>query len=315
MGQAFHAGVLASLEQDLGWDPRTAEVIVGTSAGSITGAALRLGVAASDMAAFALDEPLSPSGEAFFAGIGAANGELPAPPAADFLRGWRLPTPALLARSVRRPWTLRPAAIASTLLPPGQYDLLERTQVLDAFGDEWPEGLWLCAARRDNARRVVFGRPGAPSARLSEAVAASCAIPGYFAPVTIGTREYLDGGVHSPTNADVLARSELDLVIVVAPMSSAHGSVRSADGAIRWASHRRLDSEIRRLRSRGTEVVRFEPSASTLKVMGVNAMAEDRSANVVRAARQGAAAHASAGRSASRLAALAGSRSQHSGVA
>jgi predicted acylesterase/phospholipase RssA len=70
---------------------------------------------------------------------------------------------------------------------------------------------------------VVFGRPGSPRARLSEAVAASCAIPAYFSPVTIGTKQYVDGGVHSATNADVLGHACLDLVIVVAPMSAAHG--------------------------------------------------------------------------------------------
>ena len=49
VGQAYHSGVLAALEHDLGWDPRTAEVIVGTSAGSITGTLLRLGVSAEDL--------------------------------------------------------------------------------------------------------------------------------------------------------------------------------------------------------------------------------------------------------------------------
>ena len=38
VGQAYHAGVLAAIELDLGWDPREADVIVGTSAGSVVGA-------------------------------------------------------------------------------------------------------------------------------------------------------------------------------------------------------------------------------------------------------------------------------------
>ena len=44
VGQAYHAGVLAALEVDLGWDARTADVIVGTSAGSVMGTALRMGL-------------------------------------------------------------------------------------------------------------------------------------------------------------------------------------------------------------------------------------------------------------------------------
>ena len=132
----------------------------------------------------------------------------------------------------------------------------------------------------------MFGRAGSPFARLSEAVAASCAIPSYFAPVPIGARHYIDGGVHSATNADVLVHAGLDVVIVVSPMSAAHGTSRGADAGMRWAMHRRLEREIRRLRAQGTKVVRFEPSAATLAVMGLNAMAEDRSAEVADAARQ-----------------------------
>jgi NTE family protein len=162
----------------------------------------------------------------------------------------------------------------------------------------------VCAARRDHGRRVVFGRRGSPPAKLSAAVAASCAIPAYFAPVLIGSREYVDGGVHSATNADVLSRAGLDLVIVVAPMSAAHGRSRHADAAVRWAMHRRLDREVRRLRDAGTEVIRIEPSARTLAVMGLNAMAEDRSSAVVDAAYDDAASLVATPRTRFRLAAL-----------
>ena len=48
VGQAYQAGVLAALERETSWDPHRAAVIVGTSAGSVTGAALRAGVPATD---------------------------------------------------------------------------------------------------------------------------------------------------------------------------------------------------------------------------------------------------------------------------
>lgn len=304
VGQAFHAGVLAALEQDIGWDPRTAEVIVGSSAGSVTGATLRLGVAAADLAARACGQAVSPAGAAFFDAIDGADQALPGPSVAALLRGWQLPSPALLTRTIRRPWAARATAMASTLLPSGRYDLRERTQVLDRLGNGWPSGLWLCAARRDTGRRVVFGRSGSPTARISEAVAASCAIPSYFAPVPIGRRHYIDGGVHSPTNADVLTHAGLDVVIVVSPMSAAHGSGRGPDAAVRWAMHRRLEREIRHLRAQGTQVVRFEPGPDTLRIMGLNAMAEDRSGRVAEAARHDALTHASSERAARRLAAI-----------
>jgi NTE family protein len=310
VGQAFHAGVLAALEQETGWDPRTAEVIVGSSAGSVTGAAMRLGVAASDLAARAAGQSVSASGAAFFAAVDGADQSLPVPSAIDLLHGWHLPSPGLVARAIRRPWAARPAAIASTFLPSGRYDLRERTRVLDGLRPGWPPGLLICATRQDDGRRVVFGRPGAPYALLSEAVAASCAIPSYFASVPLGGHQHIDGGVHSPTNADVLARAQLDVVIVVSPMSAAHGSSRGADAGMRWAMHRRLEREIRRLRVHGTTVVRFEPGPATLAVMGLNAMAEDRSAEVADAARRDAMAHATTARSARRLLALVAPRSR-----
>jgi NTE family protein len=304
VGQAYHAGVLAALEEELGWDARTADLIVGTSAGSVAGSALRLGVEPRDLAAWAGDEPLSPTGAAFFDALGGAAEDLPAPHLRDALHGWHLPSRKLLTRAVTRPWRLRLTSTAGALLPDGRYDLQQRTRVLDQLGIDWPEGLWICACRRDDGRRVVFGRGAATPARLSQAVAASCAIPAYFSPVRIGGHDHVDGGMHSPTNADVLAHSGLDLVIVVSPMSAAHGSSRAPDAAMRWAMHRRLESEARRLRREGAEVVRFEPNPRTLSVMGVNAMAEDRAAAVVAAAREDTAAHLRSGRTAQRLTGL-----------
>lgn len=284
VGQAYHAGVLAALEHDLGWDPRTADVIVGSSAGSVTGTLLRLGVPASDLAAYAVEAPLSVDGEPVLTRLAGDDDEFPAFRAVDALRPWRLPSPALLLRLARRPWALRPAVAAMTLLPAGRVDIAARAAVLDDVVEGWPDGLWICVARRSDGGRVVFGRPGAPTGPLAQAVAASCSIPAYFAPVTIGGTEYFDGGVHSPTNADVLRRRDLDLVIVVSPMSAARGRSTGPDAPARWSAHRRLAREVARLRAAGTTVVRFEPGNRVLRAMGVNMMATDRSDAVVQQA-------------------------------
>jgi NTE family protein len=310
VGQAYHAGVLAALENDLGWDPRSADLIVGSSAGSVTGAALRLGAPALDLAAYAVDAPVSDDAATLFETLGGPP-ELPPFEARSLLRPWRMPSRALLARVVRRPWAVRGAAAAATLLPAGEVDLLDHAVVLDELcGGELPDGLWLCAARRDHGGRVVFGRPGAPEPRLSEAVAASCAIPGYFCPVRVDGTEYVDGGVHSPTNADVLRHEGLDLVIVVSPMSAARGLARTPDALARRAAHRRLELETRRLRAAGTEVVRIEPGPRVLAAMGINAMADDRSDRVLRAAFLDAGGYLATERIARRLAGL-GTRTRH----
>jgi NTE family protein len=286
VGQAYHAGVLATLAEHTGWDPRDARVIVGSSAGSVTGSVLRLGASAADLAAYASDRPLSDDGAALFARLGSRQRDFPPFDLTRLARGWRVPSPRLAVRTLRRPWALRPAAAAAALLPGGGIDLLEHTSAFEQLvpSSEWPEGLLICATRRDDAARVVFGRPGTPKASLAAAVAASCAIPGYFAPVRVGTREYVDGGAHSPTNADVLRASGIDLAVVVSPMSARGGRARTADSVVRLAAHRRLQRETARLRAAGIEVLAFEPNARTLQVMGVNAMAQDRSAAVVQAA-------------------------------
>jgi NTE family protein len=283
VGQAYHAGVLAALEHDLGWDPRTADVIVGSSAGSVTGSLLRLGVPASDLASKLVESPLSTEGEPIMAALDDDGEELPGFDLGDVVRPWRAPSRRLMTRVARRPWAFRPSVAAATLLPAGRFDLRTRTGPLGALAPDWPEGLWLCVARRSDGARVVLGRPGSPKAELADAVAASCAIPGYFSPVRIGGIAYLDGGVHSPTSADVLRREGLDVVVVVSPMSSAR-RLSTMDGAMRWSAHRRLMHEVDRLKAAGTTVVRYEPDRRCARVMGVNAMASDRSERVVQAA-------------------------------
>jgi NTE family protein len=307
VGQAYEAGVLAALAHDLGWDPRTAEIIVGSSAGSVTGALLRLGVPADDLAAFTVEAPLlSLEAQHVLERIGAEPPSFPKLELRDLTRGWRLPSPALLARTIRRPLAFRPTAAAATLMPRGKVDIAGRAAVLDAVaGEHWPDGLWICIARRSDGHRVVLGREGSPEATLAQGVAASCAIPGYFAPVRIEGVQYIDGGVHSPTNADVLKRSGLDLVIVVSPMSAVRGKARGPNAAFRWSTHRRLADEVRQLKRAGTEVVRFEPGARSLAAMGMNAMAEDRSAPVVQAAFFEAGRHAGHPKVVDRLAPIA----------
>jgi NTE family protein len=285
VGQAYQAGVLAALEREIGWDPRSATVIVGTSAGSVTGAALRVGVPATDLAASLYGVPPSRRGGAILRRILPDDSPLPTPNLFSMLRPWNLPSPALLARTARRPLAFRPDVALSTLIPRGQLDITERAKGLDdLIGDRWPEGLRICAVRRSDGGRVVFGRQGAPPARLASAVLASCAIPGYFRPVSIGGTDYIDGGIHSVTNADVLRGEGLDTVVIISSMSAAHGSANGADGWLRRTVHRRMEREVARLQAAGTAVISLEPGGDARRVMGLKAMAEDRSPRVIEAA-------------------------------
>jgi NTE family protein len=267
-GMAFHAGTLLALTNDFGWDPRQATAIVGTSAGSVVGTLLRSGLSTDDLASWSASVAPAPGGEAFRALLDEAEAE----------------RPTLVRPRWRRPRLgdprLRRALISS--LPNGFVDASSSLAKLASLTEGWPEqALWINAVRRRDLRRVVFGRDFTPD--LGDAVAASCSIPGLFTPVRIGGESYVDGGVHSPTNADVLHGTDVDTVVVLSPMSVRPRAVRStADHAMRLAHARRLRRECRRLRRSGIDVHIFEPDDATLRAMGRNALDRSRSGGVVR---------------------------------
>ena len=129
----------------------------------------------------------------------------------------------------------------------------------------------------------MFGRDAHPP--VADAVAASCAIPGFFAPVVIDGEAHLDGGVHSPTNADVLRREGLDLVLVSSPMSRRGRRPRLLpDQPMRTWAGALVDSEARRLRRAGTPVVAFQPDDHVLATMGLNPMDPSRRSAIASAA-------------------------------
>jgi NTE family protein len=278
VGHAYHAGVLGALEDATGWQPDSAEVIVGTSAGSIVAALVRAGCSARDLANASLRRPLSAAGRALFDRIGRrAEPPFPAVGQADVRRGPAAPHLLL------RPWGLRPGTLGAALLPPGRVPAeAVATGVRNVYGTSWPtRPTWICAVRLDDGRLVVFGRPGAPPASLADAVAASCAIPAFFAPVVIGGARHVDGGVHSVTNADQVAGLSLDLVLVSCPMGAAREPLAyTVDLPVRAAIRRRLEREAAVVRRSGAEVVSFSPTPGDRAAMGSNPMDRGRAAAV-----------------------------------
>ncbi len=295
VGQAYHAGVLAVLEHDFGFDPRSADLIVGTSAGSITGTLLRLGVRAEDLAAWTVKAPLSGDGDVLRQIADTEVPELaPFRPLELLRRPMRLPAVAMVQGALTRPWRFRPLAAAGVLMAPGRRDIGEQLAALRELEHPgWPEPpLWICAVHRHDGRRAVFGRPGSPAPPIHLAVAASCAVPGYFAPVRIDGHTYVDGGVHSPTNAALLRGCGLDLAIVVAPMSGPAGASLSVFAASRRHSARLLRQEVRALEAAGIRTVVFAPGAAEQDVMGDDMMSRDRLDEVIQQSFLAAGAHA-----------------------
>ena len=136
-----------------------------------------------------------------------------------------------------------------------------------------------------------FGRDGSPPAELADAVAASCAIPGFYRPVEIAGRRYVDGGMYSTSNLDLLRAESLDLVICLNPTSSLH-PIRAVDPrewstlVFRRAAGRRLGSEAKKLRAAGTPVVLVQPLERDLQTMSRNLMSTRNRNQVIEVARR-----------------------------
>jgi NTE family protein len=139
----------------------------------------------------------------------------------------------------------------------------------------------VCCVDKRSGRRVVFGAPGAPPASVAEAIAASCAIPWVFAPVRIGEREYVDGGVWSVTNLDAAPARRDTHVLCLDPTAALRAPIRRA---LRLA----VALEVQILRSRGARVRHIVPDDESARAMGTDFMAQSRAAGALAAGyRQG----------------------------
>jgi len=293
MGGAWLTGALAAVADETRWDPRSADQLVGTSAGAMMGSLLAAGVPPWFMVAHSAGE--------VFEGVTDANGRPAAEADRDAGATFRLhraPPPIgpgswrLALTTLTRPADFPPAARLSGWLPRGvvSTEPLKDTirRVVRSGWTDHPS-LWLVACDYATGERVVFGREDAPRADLADAVAASCAIPGFYHPVAIAGRRYVDGGMWSASNLDLLRGRGLDLVICLNPTSSLdRSSTRSpldrVAGAFRSLSGRRLGSEAKQLRSEGVEVVLIQPVAEDHAAMGRNWMSGRRRHRVIETA-------------------------------
>ncbi len=254
------------------------DVMLGTSAGSVLAAALRCGVSIEEIVAHQRGEPVGA-----LAGVGEVHGgPWPRPPRLRF------GSPRLMASALVAPHRVHPTVGASAWLPVGREShaglhamvaLLHSTAPSCAAASHWVQGgqTWVVAVDYDTGERVVFGRPGAPPARLADAVIASCSVPGWYQPVVIDGRRYVDGGVRSATSLGLMASERVDEVCVLAPMASLVADRR-------YAPHLRLERrvrslftfmllrDIRALRAAGVKVTVLTPGPEDLAVMGVNLM-------------------------------------------
>jgi NTE family protein len=297
LGAAWTIGALTALHEELGFDPRTARWILGTSAGSILAALIGAGASPADLWRHQQGEPVveGPLVGQVFDYDNAAGGAAPPRP----LPG--IGSPRLIARSMRHPGRYPTMAVISAFLPPGRGSLSDVSRMVEEI---IPSGGWSAhpgvrtiAMDYDTGERVVFGEPDAPRADLAEAVVASCSIPGWFPPAQIGDRRYVDGGAVSNTSLDLLAADRLpggeplDEVYVVAPMAARGydrptGMMRRLERGFRHRVTRRMLLEAKQVRAGGTRVIVLCPGPEDLESLGANLMDPSRRAEVLATARR-----------------------------
>jgi NTE family protein len=254
-GVAWELGMLCGLREH-GVDLAAADLIVGTSAGAIVGAQLATGVDPEERYAAQLLPPDGQTAAALGTGamlrlaLAAIAGGRDAQRARARIGGF-----ALRART--GPESERIAVIGSRLPV-----------------HEWPQrALRITAVDAHTGEFVVLDRDsGVP---LVEAVAASCAVPGVWAPVSTGGRRLVDGGVRSPANADLAAGC--DRVVVLAPIVRALGPMIG------------VATQVAALREQGARVALVNPDAEALAAIGRNVLDPARRAAAARAGRAQAA--------------------------
>jgi NTE family protein len=269
LGEAWMAGVLSGLADATGFDARGCGAYVGTSAGSIVAASLVAGI-----------DP------------GSRYGELPEqPPVSDpelaeergtLARALELavatggsavaPLAAVGLRSAEPGGALLRRALLSRV-PDGRRELPRFGRGLEEAGARWDGRLSVSAVDLQTGRRVMFGSPGSPAASVGEAVEASCAIPGFFRPVVIGGRSYVDGGAWSPTNMDRAPVERGTTVLCLNPTGSMRPSMAAPFSLVAPVSRSIAAVEALALRRQGAAVTVVSPDAGTVAAMGPNLMA------------------------------------------
>jgi NTE family protein len=225
-GAAYHLGVLTAMNaMSESASVNEFDIYVGTSAGSVIAASLANGITPEDLMLANLGHP-----SASVPAIGAD--EIMLPDRRGLMRSlvrWPLSVLGALRRYAGHPFTTSlidglgalaegvPQALYTTdgmerylrglLDQPGRSNRFEATK----------KRLLITATDFDTAERRIFNRRD-NDVPISEAAAASTAIPLLYSPREINGRVYMDGGLRSTTNIDVAIAHGAKLVVCINPL-------------------------------------------------------------------------------------------------
>ncbi len=222
IGGMYEVGALAALEETLpSFRANDFDLYVGSSAGSVVGALMANGVPPLELYAILdeeRDDPLNfHRGAVYHKGSfkGATRNltqfmwAIGKRAVMDFHLEW----PDLLARSGGD----MPAGFFS--LAPLEVYMREAflARGLSNSFTGTPRPLLIAAIALDRAERVIFGQGDLMDVPISQAIAASSAIPGFFEPYRIGGRDYVDGDVGYTGHADLAVDAGASLLVAINP--------------------------------------------------------------------------------------------------
>ena len=254
IGVYWESGVARGLYES-GFPLDSVEMIVGTSAGAYVGAQLAKGE---------VPELSQPHGERSDLDLGdrrrvlAERMKRDAQTIGEIFRIWSAMqlTTAEHVQAIGR--------LVRSLDRSGEDEWIEQTRASTPV-TEWPERrLCVVAVDTESGERRVFERDdGVP---LTRAIAASSAVPGLFPAVEIQGRIYMDGQVHSSTNADLLLPHCPAQLLIAMPTNAATGR------GIGPHAERMLAQEVAALRAGGCDVRICTPGSADTQRMGNNLM-------------------------------------------
>jgi NTE family protein len=253
VGIGWEAGLVVGLAEN-GVELGRADAVIGTSAGSVVGFTLASG---GDLAA--ASSLVGPGGPPVSA----------APPTGvtDSPVGLEQLIEALseaaanpkMAEKVRA--DLGRMALAAETISENRW-----LEMFSSFaGADWPAAFSCTAVSTDDGSFRVWDKAAGVDPQL--AIASSCAVPGVFPPVTIGSRRWMDGGARDILNADVAVGHDVVLAVSCILLEIPPDYSMPGLDALFAATRARIDS----LRSGGSVVEAIVPGPEMLEVSGAGA--------------------------------------------
>lgn len=251
MGIAWEAGLVAGLKAE-GIDLGEADFIVGTSAGSVVGGQLALGIDPVESARRTASEAGAVVPELDTSGAGGFGGGLEA-----LIEMIMTATTSGGSTEVRA----KIGQIALTAPTPSEEEFLPF--FAEVKGQPWPTGYACTAVDAESGEFVVWRAEH--GVELDRAIASSCSVPGLFPPITIHGRRYMDGGMRSALNADVPVGHTEVVVISVLPASPVAGM----ENPMLDAMIEQVEKELDVLRSGGAKVGLIGPNRELIELSGM----------------------------------------------